>query len=400
MRTAWRPLHLALLPALVVVAVVAACGPVAPSAPSGPSSPAATQSPATIPSGTDAPSSAVVDIEVLVASMEAAVRAADQATYLDLVDLSDPVFALEHTRWSDEWAGPSPVAEYALGVSDLAVAGEAATGTLSVTWMLQTEDESRTATFPARFTRNSLGWRYAGEVWVPTEVPHFRILVAPGLEGWVPGIEADLPRIYDRVTAALGHEPAGSMEIKAYADPQDLVANTLLSLPTILGWNEPGEALKLQVESYQPLQPGAPVLSSVIAHEFSHFLGFDRAGTQRSRMPWWLDEGVATYVAREFEGPGARDRLAQVIDWNAAGELADWEAMAVFEEAPRELWQFAYPQGYAMVRYVTEEYGVSSRNAWLAAMATEMDIAEATPSALGLTFEELDAGFRAWLTDR
>ncbi len=394
MRKAMRiPLRFALLAAVLA----AGCGPLSPSAPSGAplATPALTGAPS-LPS-TAAPSSAIADIEGLVASMQAAVVAGDQATYLALVDLSDPVFVLEHTRWSDEWSGPSPVAEYALAVADVVADGDAATGQLTLRWMLESEDQSRTATFPVRFARNSVGWRYAGEVWTATDVPHFRILVAPGLDGWVAGIQQDLPRIYDHVTAELGHAPAGSMQIKVYADPSDLVANTLLSLPDILGWNEPGEALKVQIQSYEPLDPGAPVLSSVIAHEFTHFLLFDRAGTERTRMPWWLDEGTATYVARDFEGPGARDRLAQVIAWNEAGQLADWDAMAVFEEAPRELWEFAYPQGYAMVRYVSEEYGDEERNAWLAAMATEMDIDQATQAVLELSFDDLDAGFRSWL---
>ena len=386
------------LPWVLSVVVAIGCGPVAPSAstPPGTTSPG---SPAASPSAIASPATGRAEIPGLVALLEAAVLAGDRTAYLALVDLSDPVFALEHTRWADEWSGPSPVSQYDLQVvGEIASSGDLARADLTVTWALEGDGDVRTATFPASFTRDAAGWRYAGEVWVETEVPHFLIKAAPGLDAAVPPIVADLPRIYERVTAALGHVPGGSMEIKVYTDPRALVANTLLSLPDILGWNEPGEALKVQVEPYQPLDPDVPVLTPVIAHEFSHFLGFDRAGTQRSRMPWWLDEGLATYVAREFEGASGRDRLAQVIAWNAAGQLADWDAMAVFEEAPRELWQFAYPQGFAMVRYVTEEYGQDARNAWLAAMATEMDIDQATPAVLGPTFDGIDAAFRGWLS--
>jgi hypothetical protein len=51
-----------------------------------------------------------------------------------------------------------------------------------------------------------------------------------------------------------------------------------------------------------------------------------------------------------------------------------------------------------VVRYVSESYGDEERNAWLAAMATEMKIDDATPAFLGVSFDELDAGFRHWLT--
>ena len=337
-------------------------------------------------------SPAVNEIDGLVVAMEAAVLAGDEAAYLSLVDLSDPVFALEHTRWADDWAGPHPPREYALTLANLEINHQTAAGQLTVTWTLARDEGPRTATFPVRFVHGSGGWRYAGESWVATDVPHFRVLVAPGLEDAVPTIVADLPGIYDRVTTSIGYQPAGSMEIKVYADGAGLVANTLLSLPNIHGWNEPGEALKLWID------PEIPSVSPAIAHEFTHFIGFDRAGTRRSLMPWWLDEGVATFVAAAYESPerGA-ERLARVVAWQAAGELAPWAEMAVFEETPRELWQFAYLQGYSMVRYVTETYGDEMRNAWLAAMATEMTIDDATPAALGVSFDELDTGFRQWL---
>jgi hypothetical protein len=64
------------------------------------------------------------------------------------------------------------------------------------------------------------------------------------------------------------------------------------------------------------------------------------------------------------------------------------------------LWQFVYPQGYAMVRFITERYGDEKRNAWLAAMAIDMDIDQATPTVLGPTFDELDVAFRAWLREQ
>jgi hypothetical protein len=324
--------------------------------------------------------------------MQAAVLAGDRYGYLALVDPSDPVFALEHARWADDWAGPGPVDEYSLQLADVEISGEAATGQLSVRWSLEADNTLRSASFAARFTHGSGSWLYAGEDWVSTEVEHFKVLVAPGLEETVPSIVADLPGIFDHVTTSLDYVPAASMEIKVYADAGALVANTLLSLPDIGGWNEPGEALKLR------LDPENPSSSPAIAHEFTHFVVFDRAGTHRSLMPWWLDEGLATYVAEAYESPGrGEERLATVIEWQAGDELAPWASMALFEETARDLWQFVYLQGYAMVRYVTEEYGAEKRNAWLAAMATEKVIGEATPAILGVTFRKLDANFRRWL---
>ena len=381
--------HLALAAVLIAAGCVSTISP-APSLPTG-----FTQSPSSAPPSQDAQSPAADDFDVLIASMQDAVRTADRDAYLDLVDLSDPVFALEHARWAADWAGPDTVSHYSLQLVDLVESPRLAIGRLIVTWALDGEDARRTATFPVRFTRDDDRWRYAGEAWVATEAAPFRVLAQPGLERLVPDIVADLPGIYDHVTTALDYEPVASMEIKVYADAEALVANTLLSLPSIHGWNEPGEALKLRFD------PDIPSFAPTIAHEFSHFVGFDRAGTRRTQMPWWLDEGVATYVQAPYEPPQrAADRLARVVEWQAKGELADWDEMAVFEEAPLELWQFAYPQGYAMVRYVTERHGDEARNEWLRSMATELTIDAATPAALDVSFNELDARFRQWLAAR
>lgn len=382
--------------ALLALLALAACGdPNASTAPlsTSPASP----SPATSVAAWPFPNAAdAAAIEAVVQELAAAVVARDRDAYLGRVDLSDPVFALEHTRWVADWAELHPARSYALAVDGLIVDGAAATGRLTATWTIDGVDGPRTATWAARFTGGPDAWRYAGEVWDATDAEHFRLLIAPGVAGADTAIQPALPEVYDLVTGTLDYAPAGSMQIKVYADQDALVANTLLSLPPIRGWNEPGEALKLYFEA------GDASVTSVVAHEFTHFVLFDRAGTKRTRMPWWLDEGTASFVVRSLEQPsGSRDaRLEQVAAWAVANELAPWADMGVFEETPVDLWRFVYPQGYAMVAYVSDAYGGAKRNAWLAAMASDMTIDEATPAVLGVSFDELDAGFRTWVVAR
>jgi hypothetical protein len=329
------------------------------------------------------------EIVALVAAMEAAVLAGDRDGYLALIDLTDPVFAAEQTHFADDWIANPPTA-YILSVTDVVVDGAVATGALVVNWAAA-EQDMRRAALAVRFTQVDGAWRFAGEEWVTQQAEHFRIHVAPGLEPQLPAVTDSLPDIYEYVTTHFEWVPTTDMEIKVYTGPAELVAMTWLSLPDIRGWNEPGEALKLQLDP-----DSSP--TSTIAHEFTHFLEFNRAGTARSRMPWWLSEGIASYFGYHYLDPGAAEaRIQQVRDWAANGELADWDAMAVFEETPLELWPYVYAQGYAFSVFVTDSYGEAQRNRWLAAMAVESDIADATRDVLGLSFDDLAAQFVEWL---
>ena len=333
------------------------------------------------------------ELEFLVASLAAHVQVGDKAGYLELVDLTDPAFGLEHSRLADEWATLHPVPDYRLDLTDLDVDGDTATGTLTANWT-NFQALPRAASWAATFSKGQEGWRYTGEEWLTTDVPHFTIKMAPGSEDQLENVTQDLPAIYDHVIDTLDYTPAGTLEIKVYADAPALAANTLLSLPDVSGWNEPGEALKLRVN------PEDPYLTPTIAHEMTHFTNFDRAGTQRTKMPWWLDEGIAVFVARKFDLIKEQTDTATelVAAWHANGELVDWDRMAVYETTPQELWRNVYPQGYVMVRFVSSKFGRDLRNQWLAKMATEMDIDAATPAVLGVSFEDLDKAFREWLT--
>ena len=400
---------------LIAGCLLAACdmNPVAPGAsvtPVSVTNPSSTTSVATFPPPTGTPSaqdrsnstqtSASADdtaeqenITALVAAMQSAVVAGNKEEYLSYVDLSDPIFAIEHSRWADGWA-KTPPSSFTIQVRAIKPSTASATAALTIRWKMAASDEQeRVATLPVRFTRSPGGsWRYAGEVWIPFQSEHFLVKVMPGLEDVAGKLAPELPEVYSHVTGSLDYTPSRNPEIKLYNNSTNLVAMTLLHLPDVGGWNEPGEALKFRAARYDPSLKGG------IAHEFTHYLTFDRAGTAHTRMPWWLDEGLATYVGSRFDSEGRADeRISQVREWAEEGSLADWEAMSDFEATPLELWEYAYPQGYAMVRYITERFGEDTRNRWVAAMATDMEVKQATSEILGLPFDELDRSFVVWI---
>jgi hypothetical protein len=337
-------------------------------------------------------------INDLLNRMEEAVVAGDAETYLSYIDLSDPVFALEHTRMTDDWE-LHPIERYDLMIDHLDVEDDTATADLTIMWVLAEDPSNRRAELPVHFTQNEAGeWLFAGEVWEFIETEGFIVRAAPGLEDAAQTVVELLPDAYEQATTSLEYAPTEVTEIKLYYTSEELDAMTLLSLPTISGWNEPGESLKL-VASGGNLVPDR--LMFVLIHEFTHKLTFDMADVSHGNMPWWTEEGIAQYVASEdLWGEGQQDAyLAQVQDWAQYGELADWSEITDFAQTPLDLWAFVYPQGYAMVRYISETYGEDARNEWLLDMAGDMTIEEATDAALGLSFDKLSLDFVDWLVE-
>lgn len=333
-------------------------------------------------------------IQTLVEAMTEAVFAQDRDTYLSYVDLSDPVFALEHSRWVDEWATTTPVDRFSLAVDNIRVRGEEATAKMTMKWALRPDTSYVQADYPVRFTRDSGGtWRYAGEYWIMYEAGvKFRVLFTPGREDVAYTLIDLLPDVYDHVTDSLHYQPSDVTEIKLYENSEAIVANTLLSLPPISGWNEPGESLKLVI------RPDDGYMQSVLAHELTHKLTFDMAGTAHGQFPWWVEEGIAQYVASEYWEYGrASETLAAVIQWQEHGQLADWDTISDFKTTPQPLWRYVYPQGFAFIVYVTETFGESARNDWLRDMAGEMDVYAASEAVFDQSFETLVNGFEAWL---
>ena len=331
-------------------------------------------------------------ITSLVTAMENAVQRQDRDAYLNHIDLSDPVFAREQAYWVDDWKRIRTLDELAMRVSTIRVEGDQATAALEIGWT-QPGGTSRSARFPARFVRGTdSAWRYAGEAWVTSETDRFRVHAFPRMERAARKLTAALPALYRHVTTSLDYQPLSTIEIKLYDTPDNMGATIALSLPPIHGWNEPGQSLKMLA------RPDTMPSPATLAHELTHFVMYDMAGTTYGNYPWWLAEGVAQYMASDYwDAKQSADTLQQVRDLSAAGELVDWSAISDFETTPVPLWSYVYPQGYAFVVYVTERFGPDERNVWLKDMAVEMGLDAASQAALGTPFEALDREFRAWL---
>jgi hypothetical protein len=168
-------------------------------------------------------------------------------------------------------------------------------------------------------------------------------------------------------------------------------------------------------------RPRAEV-DATLVHELAHLLNRRALGPL---LPSWLDEGLASDLANSridasghlepWELGGAVQRFKRLIRWTGARSALRELAGAVEEGRLRPLpellgldWDgfvrrdaaLNYAHAAFFVRYLLEgENGALAPGfrASLAAIATGRPAAEALLENLGRSWEELDAGFRAWV---
>ncbi len=398
---------------LALLVFLAACGVDPDSAPTltpDPALPATAAAlfPSPIPTAAPTPTPpAAVDpagaIARLVDALQSAVLRRDRAAYLALVDLSDPIFALEQRRWVDDWAAPGVVLRFSLAIRNLTLAadGQAASADLTMTWSTLADlQTSRSADFPVRFTQGADGqWRYAGEDWAATlEAGPFLVRALPGLEAPAAAVAASLPEVYAQVTQALEHVPAGPLEVKLYDHAWALIATTRLSLAAATdGWSAPGEAIKIAVADSGGTAGADEV---TLAYHLARYTLLDVVAGASGNLPVWALEGAAEAIAARYRTQADRNaRLLQLQERRRARGLAAWDDLAAPAQLAADLNELARLQGYALLTYVSETYGQTACNVWLRGLAAASAEA-ATPSALGVSFATLNENFLAWLDSR
>lgn len=346
---------------------------------------------------------ATPEFEETLRAMERAVLAGDAEGYLSWVDRGDAVFAMEQKNWAADLALHRPAA-FSMEVEGLAVEGDRATGELKMRWRLAREGgeagPERAVAFPAKFVRGQTplghGWLYAGEDWASVEGEGVVVWFPEGWEEAAEGIVGVFPEIAAHVHEGFGIEVEGPQHVKLYPSMEWLQASIYLSYTDPLGgWNEPGESIKLLGDAVRGRRGAAlgPMARVVLAHEYGHVATF-AYGARATEMPWWVLEGVAELAAERYSRSGRRSVEGMVRAWAAAGSLIEWERLADFRGEAANHGAVVYTQGHHMLGYISERFGRERRNGWLRAMASGASLDEATREALGVSFEELDRGWR------
>lgn len=335
--------------------------------------------------------------EALALALQDAARRGDAAAYRALL-FPAGTFAVEGANFAADLARvPQPSVTYRF--INLKVNGLQATARLSMNWLRQPERPVRLS-FPVRLQQVNGTWRYAGEDFQPIPAGKYTLLALnePGLPAKSASIGGLLGQAAQRVNEVLNLVVPPSVTIKVYPDMPTLSASVALSLQPVSGWNEPGEAIKLVL-------PGGVNAQNetlrVLAHEFTHLGVSQAAGSGLDkRLPWWLHEGLADFVARAYWTPeSVKARQSRIkgyaqTDWVPLAELFDFNAV------PESRWPYVYAQGLGVVDFLSSTVSPDGPMKLALAYAALNDADGAARTVGFPTFSDLEQAARDWLAGR
>jgi hypothetical protein len=346
-----------------------------------------------------------LDLNRTVARMEQAVLAGDVDGYMAYVWDGDPLFWAEHRLWAQDWQA-HPLSVFVIELYGIqSLSADTAAARMTMQWSQQGQTDSGSAggaTVSVIFYRKDDTWLLGGERWKTTDVSGFRFYYfADSIvdnQAQANAVIEFLPAIYADINRKLDFTPEHIAHLKMYESPVTLQNWTRLSIPVMDQWNEPGESIKI------PLGAGdtAP-LESDVAREYTRFVLYEIAGGSHGRYPWWMEEGVAAYGGSLSQTLSRRNRVIKQIAGRALApadapqQLLDWEMLKTRPDLLDDDMQWAINQSYTLVQYITDTYGAETRNAWIRAVATDQTVEEATLAQLGVSLDDLDTAWRAWL---
>jgi hypothetical protein len=346
------------------------------------------------------PQNAIESMRVheVVGAMQSAIERGDAGGYMAQVNPSDSVLVTEHRAWFAELS-VSPVEALRVGIDP----GEpivleddgSVIAPIAFSWQVPSEDKPRVYKMPARF--EPIGavhgqWHFAGRAWeiALLDEPGVRIYCDEKHEQLAQLALERTPILRDAIAEDMGVDPNGGdlheVVVKIYPKMRELQASIYPSYTAgISGWNEPGESIKILGRK----DMGLDRLDPLLAHEIGHAVSFEY-GPEINYAPWWTLEGVAEVAAGLFRDSWDRKnkRIATLAQQD---NLREWDLLADFKGEAIHHGLHVYLQGWSMVDYIDRTFSKDIRNAWFVQLGEGDTLDEATRSAIGISFEQLDA---------
>lgn len=189
----------------------------------------------------------------------------------------------------------------------------------------------------------------------------------------------------------------GPVEVQVYPDHEDFAVRTL-GMPG-LGALGVTFGLVVAMDSPSARKPGDFHWASTLRHEMSHV--FILTATEH-RVPRWFTEGLAvheeTQDSPEWGDPMTPDIVAALRDHKLL-PVADLDRGFVRPQYPAQV-QVSYFEAGRICDYIQDRWGSDELNDMVHAFALRKTTRQAIEGTLGLTPEQLDRQFQAWLYAR
>jgi hypothetical protein len=189
---------------------------------------------------------------------------------------------------------------------------------------------------------------------------------------------------------ALGINPDVPLHIVTYHNYRDMIgALPFRSQATSRQLITQGMAF--DQERVLMVHSGDGSVTATTAHEFVHLLVGDALGRAYSRVPAWLNEGLAEYGSRHGGDRVIMNRAIERAISN--GTLRPLWHLGSYSGTPREI-IYAYGHGESVVTFMLLEYGEEKMAELMQAITRTLDIDSALTQVYGLDQHGIDSAWR------
>ena len=198
-------------------------------------------------------------------------------------------------------------------------------------------------------------------------------LASMSITGPVLGINPDVP--LHIVTYHNYRDMIGALPFRSQATSSQLIT----------------QGMAFDEERVLMVHSGDGSVTSTTAHEFVHLLVGDALGRAYSRVPAWLNEGLAEYGSRHGGNREIKNRaIERAISSDTLRPL--WH-LGSYSGTPQEI-IYAYGHGESVVTFMVMEYGQEKMAELMKAITRTLDIDSALMQVYGLDQHGIDSAWR------
>ena len=247
-------------------------------------------------------------------------------------------------------------------------------------------------------TVNTLTLMDSFEHFVRFDTPHFKVkLHEKEYLALRPYVADLLEKAYDTLSEKYGFKPETPITFEMYPDHDDFAVRTL-GLPGIGALGVCFGRLFV-MDSPSARKPDAFNWGSTLWHEFMHVISLQITD---HKVPRWFSEGLSVYEERKgFPGWGDDLKLdyLDAIKTKKLLPTADLNNGFIRPKYPQQV-LVSYYQASLICDYIEQKFGFAALRKMLLLYKEGKNTAEVFMGALGLTTEQFDTQFFAWVDDK